>query len=172
MITGQLDYYKYHPRRHIKMKMKVPNIHMHYLRVVSILILAVFIAGCGSKEEKMEKHLAKAKAYVASNEYKKAVIEYKNVLQLEPKNDAAYYELGEVYLKLKEVQEAFQSFSRAISIKPENLQAQMKMGQLLLLGRFTGLWRVACRAASRARSVAKRRLPATSARAPRRSIAG
>jgi tetratricopeptide (TPR) repeat protein len=117
--------------------MKVTNISRQYLRLVSTLILAVLLAGCGSKEEKMEKHLAKAKAYVASNEYKKAVIEYKNVLQLESKNDTAQYELGETYLKLKEVQEAFQSFSRAVSINPENIKAQIKMGQLLLLGRQT-----------------------------------
>src|SRR5512145_727646 len=85
----------------------------------------------------MEKHLAKAKGYVTREEYKNAVIEYKNVLQLEPKNDNAHYELGEAYLKLQEVREAFQSFSRAVSINPENLKAQMKMGQLLLLGRQT-----------------------------------
>lgn len=119
------------------MKMKVSNIPVQCLRLASALILAVFIAGCGSNEEKMEKHLAKAKEYAAGNEYKKAVIELKNVIQLEPKNDTAHYELGEAYLKLKEVQEAYQSFSRAVSINPENIPAQLKMGQLLLLGRQT-----------------------------------
>lgn len=119
------------------MKMKESIIAIQSLRVFSVLILALMIAACGSKEDKMEKHLARAKAYAESNEYKKAVIELKNVIQLEPKNDTAHYELGEAYLKLKEVREAFQSFSRAVSINPENIPAQLKMGQLLLLNRQT-----------------------------------
>jgi tetratricopeptide (TPR) repeat protein len=119
------------------MKMNEMIIPIKYIRVFSLLILALMIAACGSKEDKLQKHLEKARAYAESNEYKKAVIELKNVIQLEPKNDTAHYELGEAYLKLKDGREAFQSFSRAVSINPDNIPAQLKMGQILLLGRKT-----------------------------------
>ncbi len=103
-----------------------------------LVSLALLLAsGCASKEENKAKHLKTAKEYIAKNELKKAVIELKNVVQLDPKDDAAYLDLGETYLKLKEPREAFQAYSRAVSANPENLKAQLKLGQMLLLGRQT-----------------------------------
>ena len=62
----------------------------------------VVFGACASKEEKKAKHLERAKQYIEKNELQKAVIELKNVIQLDPKHDAAYVELGETYLKLKQ----------------------------------------------------------------------
>jgi cytochrome c-type biogenesis protein CcmH/NrfG len=95
------------------------------------------VSGCAGKEEKKAKHLERAREYIAKNELKKAVIELKNVVQLDPKDDEAYVELGETHLKLRETREAFQAFSTAASVNPENLKAQLKVGQMLLLGRQT-----------------------------------
>lgn len=105
---------------------------------MSMVSCALFFAsGCASKEEKKAKHFERAKEYIAKNELKKAVIELKNVVQLDPKDDAAYVELGEAHLKLKEPREAFQAYTRAVSANPDNLKAQLKLGQMLLLGRQT-----------------------------------
>jgi Tfp pilus assembly protein PilF len=102
-----------------------------------VAILFVLCIGCASKEEKEARHLERARQYVEKTEFKKAVIEFRNVVQLDPENDAAHYELGETYLKLQQGREAFQSFSRAVSVNPENMKAQLKMGQILLLGKRT-----------------------------------
>ena len=79
----------------------------------------------------------RAREYIARTELRKAVIELKNVVQLDPKDDAAYVELGETLLKLRETREAFQAFSTAAGVNSENLKAQLKVGQMLLLGRQT-----------------------------------
>jgi tetratricopeptide (TPR) repeat protein len=105
------------------------------IMVVSFALLLA--SGCASKEEKKAKHLKNAKEYIAKNELKKAVIELKNVVQLDPKDDAAYLELGEAYLKLRDPREAFQAYRRAASVNPGNLRGQLKLGQMLLLGRRT-----------------------------------
>jgi tetratricopeptide (TPR) repeat protein len=109
-------------------------------RLVLILLTCAVLAlllGCSTKEEKKGKHLKRAEQYLEKNELKKAVIELKNVVQLDPEDDEAFYRLGETSLKLKLGREAFQAFSRAVSINPNNLKAQLKIGQLLLLGRRT-----------------------------------
>ena len=109
-------------------------------RVALILLtcaVLVLLVGCSSKEEKKGKHLKRAEQYLEKNELKKAVIELKNVVQLDPEDDEAFYRLGETSLKLKQGREAFQAFSRAVSINPNNLKAQLKMGQLFLLGKRT-----------------------------------
>ena len=83
----------------------------------ALIVLFFFVSGIcfAGKEEKKAKHLKRARQYVEKNELEKAVIEFRNVVQLDPEDDIANYELGEIYLKLKQVREAFQSFSRAIS---------------------------------------------------------
>ncbi|RLC31028.1 MAG: hypothetical protein DRH37_03975, partial [Deltaproteobacteria bacterium] len=50
----------------------------------------------------------------------------------------ACYKLGEVYLKLNQGRDAFEFFSRAATINPDNLEAQLKTGQILLLAKKTG----------------------------------
>jgi tetratricopeptide (TPR) repeat protein len=102
--------------------------------VISLFALAFAVCGCAGKEEKKAKHLERAREYIAKNELKKAVIELKNVVQLDPTDDGAYVELGETHLKLQEAREAFQAFSTASSMNPENLKAQLKVGQMLLMG--------------------------------------
>jgi tetratricopeptide (TPR) repeat protein len=99
--------------------------------------MLVLVIGCASKEEKKVKHFERAREYVKKQELNKAVIEYKNVIQLDPKDDGAYYELGDALLKLKQGREAFQAYSQAVSINPGNLEAQLKIGQILLLNQKT-----------------------------------
>ena len=110
---------------------------LRYISVVLAFLVLVITVSCASKEEKKAKHSERAKQYIEKNEFRKAVIELKNVVQIDPNDDAAYFELGETHLKLKEVKEAFQAFSRAASVNPNNLGAQLKVGQMLLLGRQT-----------------------------------
>ncbi len=117
--------------------MKQNKWKINSLRIILVLSLLVMCTGCSSKEEKKARHLEKAREFIEKSEFKKAVIELKNVLQLDPKNDVAHYELGETYLKLKQGKEAFQSFSRAVSTNPDNLKAHVKMGQIFLLGKRT-----------------------------------
>ena len=66
---------------------------------VALLLSLVLIAGCKNDEEEKEakiaKHRAQADQYMASGAFKEAVIELKNLVQLSPGNDQAFYELGE-----------------------------------------------------------------------------
>ena len=105
--------------------------------IILVSFTVFFATGCANKEEKKATHFDKAQEYIARNELKKAVIELKTVVQLDPKDDAAYEQLGEIHLKLNEHGEAFQFYTRAVSVNPENIKAQLKLGQMLLLGRKT-----------------------------------
>ncbi len=106
-------------------------------------LIALFISalmlnlGCASKEEKEAKHLERAKAYLAEERLEEAVIELKNVVQLDPNHDEAYVELGDACLKLQKPKEAYQAFLRAVSINPDNTEAQIKLGQIFFLAKKT-----------------------------------
>ena len=52
---------------------------------VALLLAASLLTACGGKEERKAKYLEKGKAYLAEKNYDKAEIEFKNVLQIDPK---------------------------------------------------------------------------------------
>jgi len=105
------------------------------------MLLVAFDSALGQRvrqqRRKKAKHFEKAKEYIAKNELKKAVIELKNVVQLDPKDDAAYVELGEAYLKLKEPREAFQAYTRAVFGQPGQPQGTAQSGPDAAPGRQT-----------------------------------
>jgi tetratricopeptide (TPR) repeat protein len=110
---------------------------VRYLWIILVSCLFILSNGCASKEDKKDDHWLRARQYIEKKEFKKAVIELENVIQLDPGDDTAHYELGETYLKLKLGRESFQSFSRVVLINPDNLKAQLKIGQFFLLGKKT-----------------------------------
>jgi tetratricopeptide (TPR) repeat protein len=106
-------------------------------------LIALFISafmlnpGCASKEEREAMHLERAKAYLAEERLEEAVIELKNVVQLDPNHDEAYVELGDAYLKLQKPKEGYQAFLEAVSVNPDNTEAQIKLGQIYFLAKNT-----------------------------------
>ena len=96
-------------------------------------LLFALAAGCASDEEKQAKHVAKAREYIQNKDYKAAVIELKNAVRIDPRDDAALYELGEAHGMLGQGREAYTYFSKAARVNPENVPAQMKLAQILLI---------------------------------------
>ena len=58
------------------------------------LCLLFFLFSCASPQDEAERHYENAKNYFAAQEYEKAKIEFQNVIQLEPDNDKAQFDLG------------------------------------------------------------------------------
>ena len=105
--------------------------------VFSLLLVFSIAISCTSEEEKAAAHLEKGKAYLNQEEYKSAEIEFKNVVQIDPKNLEAQQGLGEVYLRLGDPRQAFQAYSRVAELEPENIDAQLKLATFHLLARNT-----------------------------------
>jgi len=104
-----------------------------FVPILVVLVFSLAGVGCVSKAEKIERHRKMARQYIEKNELNSAVIELRNVVQLDPENDAVFYELGEIYLKLKQDENAVKAFARAVALNPDNLKAQLKMGQIFLI---------------------------------------
>ena len=114
-----------------------PLVLKKIINIFLILAFATVCWGCGTSEEKKAKHLANARKYVKNLEYNKAVIEYRNVIQVDPKDASVHYELGQIYLELKKGPEAFRSFQRVAELDPDHLDAQLKLGNIYLLSKKT-----------------------------------
>lgn len=103
------------------------------LSLVSVLALSLLLACSGDPIKKRSRHMERGDTYFEKQEYKKAIIEYQNVVQIEPRCAAGHYQLALAYLKINKPELAFVEFSRTVDLDRDNLDAQLKLGQLYLM---------------------------------------
>jgi len=108
-----------------------------YFRPVFALLvfLALFaFTSCGSPEEKKMKFYNKGHALYANSEYEKAVAEFENALQVDPKFVDARYMLGMTRWMQGDLEGAYIFLSRIAAADPTHLKTQIQLGELLLIG--------------------------------------
>jgi tetratricopeptide (TPR) repeat protein len=96
------------------------------------MLAASLVMGCGGKEERKAKYLERGKDYFEEQNFDKARVEFKNVLQIDPKTAEAYYYLGEIEEKEQNWRRAFGSYRKASELDPELTAARVKLGQFYL----------------------------------------
>jgi tetratricopeptide (TPR) repeat protein len=95
-----------------------------------LLCLAVFSAGCQGDEERVQNFLERGKGYVTEGQNEEAIIEYKNVLQIDPENPEAHEALSLAYLQLNKPREAYWEMSETVRVSPENTEAKLRYGTI------------------------------------------
>ena len=105
---------------------------MNFRLLLSIILIATLVA-CGGAEERKAVYLEKARVSLDAGDLDKARIELKNVLQIDPKDSEAYYQLGKVYEQQKSYQKAFANYKKAEGLNPDLLENQAKLGRIYLL---------------------------------------
>ncbi len=106
---------------------------MKLFRIFILAFFAVSLIACGGAEERKAVYLEKAKVSIAAGDLDKARIELKNVLQIDPKDAEAYYQLGKVFEAQKEYRKAFSNFLKAEVLDPELLANQAQLGKIYLI---------------------------------------
>ncbi len=101
-----------------------------------LILVGMAIAGCAwSPEAKKARATSNGDRYFGEAKYKEAIIEYKNVLQIDGKNAHAFEHLGYSHYLLGEMQQSFRYLSKAKELAPENVQVRLKLGTIYLMGR-------------------------------------
>ncbi len=77
-----------------------------FSRFIFVIILLLVLLGCQSEIQKKEAYFQKAEQYFENNEHKKAEIELKNILQIDPNSIPAYHLLAKNMLKTGNVNSA------------------------------------------------------------------
>jgi len=104
---------------------------------LSLIILLIFtlLLACTSKEKRLEEFISNGQKLMQKGEYKKAILEFKNALQLDPKNPKALFFLGKAYLAIKEFRKAYSKFLRVIEIDPNYDDARVEIASILVFAR-------------------------------------
>lgn len=98
---------------------------------VSVLVLS--LTACGGAEERKVKYLEKGKVYFAEKNYDKAKIEFKNVLQIDPKFAEAYYFMGQLDEKKKELIKAIGNYKKALELDPSHTNSKIKLAKIFVI---------------------------------------
>src|SRR3972149_10105874 len=107
-------------------------------RIIFICILLITLAACSSPEEKKAKHMERGLKYYNEGKYNEAIIEYKNAVQITPKDAEGHYRLGIAFIrtgKIHDLSNAYKELSQAVEINPDIMDAQVQLGNILLLSR-------------------------------------
>ncbi|MEM9175899.1 MAG: tetratricopeptide repeat protein [Myxococcota bacterium] len=94
------------------------------------LLLALFVAGCADDQQRIAEFLERGLEYVADGANKEAIIEFKNVLQLDPENADAHEALSLAYLRVDKPREAYWEMSETVRVDPNNLEARLRYGTI------------------------------------------
>ncbi|MGH7819837.1 MAG: tetratricopeptide repeat protein, partial [Candidatus Binatia bacterium] len=103
-------------------------------------LLCVFLplACARSPEEQKARHLTRAERYFGDGDFGEAIIEYRNVLKLDPDNALAVRRLGLAHHELGELRQSFAYLLRARELDSGDVETRLKLAGLYLAGREAG----------------------------------
>src|SRR5262245_12930220 len=108
-----------------------------HLRAWAILLAVglLVVAGCSrSPEAQKARYLERGDKYAARQQYRDAILEYRNVLRLDPANARATRQLGLLHYQLGELAQAFRFLLKAQELTPDDNEVRVKLGGIYLLG--------------------------------------
>src|SRR5262245_58379609 len=105
-----------------------------------MMCLTVFAAvsstSCAKNPEVAKrKYLESGDSYFAAKKYQEAIVQYRNAIQQDPRFGEARYKLAEAYVRVNDPAGAYREYIRAADLMPDNVESQLKAGQMLLLAR-------------------------------------
>ncbi len=102
-------------------------------KLTAASILVISLVACGGAEERKVKYLEKGKAYLTEKNYDKAKIEFKNVMQIDPKFAEAYFYMGQLDEQNKELGKALGNYNKAIELDPKYTLAKVKLAKIYII---------------------------------------
>jgi len=104
------------------------------MRFLLFLVTVALLTSCGgSKEDRKTSYFQKGMELYEQGNYVKARLEFKNVLQIDPKDAEGYYMFGQIEEKDQNWRKAYALFTRAVELDPSHSGAQVHLGRLYAL---------------------------------------
>ena len=103
----------------------------------AVLAATALLSACGGAQSRFDSHMKRGQEYFAQGDYTKASIEFRNAVQIEPKNVQARLAAGRVAEKLQHPREAYGLYQSVVDSAPDNAEGAEDFGRLLVLSRQT-----------------------------------
>src|SRR3989442_8621165 len=104
--------------------------------ILLLLSVLVVMTGCSrSPEAKKARHLERGDKYFAKAQYREALIEYANVLQIDGGNPRAIRQLAFAHYQLGQIGQAFPYLVKSQELDPVDPEVRLKLGNIYLVAR-------------------------------------
>ena len=99
--------------------------HVRHAVVLLAALLAAALA-CSDSGNKIEEHQSRGDAYLEEGQTSEAILEFKNVLQIDPNSADAHYGLARAYVAGKQMRQAYWELQETVRLDPTNLDAKVQ----------------------------------------------
>lgn len=101
--------------------------------VRSLLVLCTLVLSVACRTSPAE-HVKRAEKFNSQKQYKEAIVEYRSALGQNAQLGEARLKLADLYAQLEDTANAYREYIRAADTLPDNVDAQLKAGAMLLMG--------------------------------------
>lgn len=108
---------------------------LHTLLCVGAALAISVSGGCGGATSRFANYMQRGEQYLSSGVLDKAGVEFRNALQIEPRNPKARYLNGVVAEKRGDLRGAFGAYEGAIDVDPDYVDARAALGRMLVFSR-------------------------------------
>jgi Flp pilus assembly protein TadD len=99
--------------------------------VLACLSIAVLVSsGCGTPAQKEAKFLETGKRLMARKDYQRAALQFRNAVQVAPKDAEAHYRLALALLELGAIRQGRDELVKSSQLDPKHTPAQLKLAEL------------------------------------------
>jgi Flp pilus assembly protein TadD len=103
--------------------------------VTLIAFAGLFIGGCGGAQSRLASHMRQGEAYFDKGDYAKASVEFRNALQISPRDPQALIMAARATERLGKVPQAAALLQAAIDVAPDNTEARANLGRIMVYAR-------------------------------------
>lgn len=107
-----------------------------WLSMVASGLIIAFLSACSlDPNVRKQNYFHSGQSYFEKHQYREAVVQFTNAVQIDPTFAEAHFQLAESYLNLQQTNRAYQEFARTVELRPEDYRARIAMTNLLILYR-------------------------------------
>lgn len=104
------------------------------LMLSAVLASSLQLAACGSSADRKAAYVARGEQYMAQDNHQKARVEFRNALQIDPKDARLHVLAGRAAEKLGEYREAAGQYQAAVDLDGSDAEARAALGRLFAVG--------------------------------------
>jgi tetratricopeptide (TPR) repeat protein len=112
--------------------------YVMYKLIALTLSLLIVLLGCSGSEERKAKYLQSGIEHFQNDDCKKAKLDFRNVLQIDPKDAAAKVGWARCLMDEKEWRKAFQVLNSAVDEVPTSVDAKINLAKIYLIAGDSG----------------------------------
>lgn len=101
--------------------------------VPALLLILAGLCGCTrSPEARRDKYVSKGKEFLEKKDYSRAILQFRNAVEVMPKDSEVYHQIGIASLGSGDLKNAVLSFKKTIELNPNHIGARLKLAQLMV----------------------------------------